>query len=86
MIFSTLASINYFFVESTFAVESTLTAEESTFTVESTFAVESALTSGAAALLQAVIRPATAKIANTFFIVIVFCLSNLLLILQGHER
>jgi len=73
MIFSTLASINYFFVESTFfAVESTLTAEESTFTVESTFAVESALTSGAAALLQAVIRPATAKIANTFFIVIVF--------------
>ncbi|TSA57583.1 MAG: hypothetical protein D4R41_06190 [Sediminibacterium sp.] len=80
MIFSTLASINYFFVESTFAVESTLTADESTF------AVESALTSGAAALLQAVIKPATAKIANTFFIVIVFCLSNLLLIPQGYKR
>jgi hypothetical protein len=68
---STIFTINYFL-----AAESTVAAEESTFTavvstvtagVSTVTAGESALTSLFSPLLQAVIKPATAKIANTFF-------------------
>jgi hypothetical protein len=63
---------NYFLVES-FFVESTATLAESTlvestFTAAESFFVESAVAAGVEPLLQAAKKPATAIIANNFFI------------------
>jgi hypothetical protein len=76
VILVTSTCINYFLVVSTVAtVESTAgAAVVSTVAaaVSTVAAAESAVASVVSALLQAVIKPATARIANTFFIVLVF--------------
>jgi uncharacterized membrane protein YvlD (DUF360 family) len=76
VILVTSTCINYFLVVSAAgaAVVSTAAAVVSTVAavVSTVTAGESVVASVVSALLQAVIKPATARIANTFFIVLVF--------------
>lgn len=75
VILVTSTCIYYFLVVSTAAaVVSTVAAVVSTVAaaVSTVAAAVSAVASVVSALLQAVIKPATARIANTFFIVLVF--------------